>query len=223
MDSPEGRADRGELISFDSSVVHVASEAIVIIDIIQATATSDLFGWYAVGRGLVRELRQLVVEIGREYGLVCIKSTGDGFLLTYANTAAAELSALNAVRASFELLGRLAERNQQVAEERRIDIRIAIHFGEVDVLEQDREGPNISYAFRIEGVDTESLTEALNPMDPRDFPLRNYVLCSDHVSDISTRRGSEWSFKSCGLFKHKGFSGWRELFLILPAGETHST
>ncbi|MEN8219860.1 MAG: adenylate/guanylate cyclase domain-containing protein [Pseudomonadota bacterium] len=201
------------------SKVRVASEAIVIIDIVQATATSNLFGWYAVGRRLVHELRQLVLKIGEKYGLTCIKSTGDGFLLTYSNSTAAELSALNAVKASLELLENLAKRNQEVAEERKLDIRFAIHFGEVDVLEQDREGPNISYTFRLESINTKSLIEAINPIDPDDFPLRNYVLCSEHVSNICTRHEATWTLKSCGLFKLKGFSGRWEVFLVEATGD----
>ena len=54
---PQTEHRHGEQISINRSVVNVAPEAIAIIDIVQATATSDLFGWYAVGRGLVRELR----------------------------------------------------------------------------------------------------------------------------------------------------------------------
>jgi hypothetical protein len=85
---------------------------------------SDLFGWYAVGRSLVRELRQLVREIGAEHGLSCVKSTGDGFLLTYRHDESAEIAAVDALQASFELLRRLSARNDKVPEERQIAIRV---------------------------------------------------------------------------------------------------
>lgn len=203
-----------QVITFNDYQVHVASEAIVVVDLVQATATSDLFGWYSVGRGLIRELREMILSVGEKYGLVCMKSTGDGYLLTYANQQAAELAAVNAVEASFELLRLLEERNQTVSEERRINIRLAIHFGQVDILESDREGPNVSFTFRLEGISHVSLETALNAMPPEKFPLQNYIICSEHVFEILTRRLARWKCLSCGLFKLKGFAGWQELYLI---------
>lgn len=201
-------------LTVESANIEVASEAIAVIDIVQATATSDLFGWYAVGRTLVHELRGLIQKIGRSYGLSCTKSTGDGLLVTYRNSQSAELAALDAIRASLSLLEELETRNASASEERRIYVRIALHFGEVDVLPNDREGPNVSYTFRIEGIGRGSLPQALNPIDPVQFPLRNYLIISERVSDIVNRRKPDWTLTSCGLFKLKGFSGWWELFLL---------
>ena len=201
-------------INEPSEPVTFASEAIAVVDMVQATATSDRFGWYAVGRNLVRELRQMIATVGKDTGLSCIKSTGDGFLLTIRNGAAAELAAVEAVRMMLKLLERLAIRNEMLPEERHIDIRAAVHFGEVDVLEQDREGPNVSYTFRIEAVGRGNLPEALNPLTPSEFPLHNYVLCSERVNDILRKRNYPCDSTSCGLFKLRGFSGWSELFLI---------
>jgi class 3 adenylate cyclase len=199
---------------FEDSEIFIAPEAIVIIDIVQATAINDLFGWYAVGRGLVRELRSSIEKIGSEYGLSCIKSTGDGFLLAYSDSQSAEFAAIKASQASFALLELLTERNQSLPEERRINIRIAIHFGEIDVLTNDREGPNVSYAFRLEAIDRASLPLALNPIESEKFPLKNYIICSENVSEIIKRQQPMWLLTSCGLFKLKGFSGWWEIFLL---------
>lgn len=190
----------------DLSNIECASEAIVVIDIVQATATSDLFGWYAVGRVLIRELREYVREIGAKYEMCCIKSTGDGFLLTYRNEDSAEVAAIHAVKASRDLLTRLAIRNQRSPEQRKIAVRLALHFGEVDILPDDRLGPNISYAFRV--------LDAINAIDPDRFPLRDYIICSERVNEIVERHLPDWPRTSCGLFKLKGFTGWGELFLI---------
>ena len=65
------------------------------------------------------------------------------------------------------------------------------------MLESDRQGPNVSFAFRIEAIETESLIDALNPMDPQKFPLRNYVLGSEQVSEFYSGRGLDWSFQTC--------------------------
>ena len=80
----------------------------------------------------------------------------------------------------------------------------------------DREGPHVAMAFRIEEISRASLPAALNPIPPEQFPLQNYVLCSEEVAGILARRAKRWELTSIGLFKLKGFAGWREVFRILP-------
>jgi class 3 adenylate cyclase len=195
----------------------VASEAIVVVDLVQSTAASNLFGWYAVGRSLMRDLRALIAKVGDSRGLRCIKSTGDGYLFTFGNAAAAELAAVNAIESCFELLDLIEERNHFLPEERAINLRFAVHFGEVDVVENDREGPHVSYAFRIEAISRRSLSDALNSIPPEQLPLNNYVLCSEAVTGILNRRVDRWVTESLGLLKLKGFSGWNEVFLVTSA------
>jgi class 3 adenylate cyclase len=194
----------------------VASEAIVVVDLVESTAASNLFGWYAVGRSLMRDLRALIAEVGGKRGLQCIKSTGDGYLFTFANPAAAEMAALNAIESCFELLDLIGERNGKLPEERAINLRFAVHFGEVDVVENDREGPHVSYTFRIEAISRGSLAVALNSIPPEHLPLSNYILCSEEVTGILNRRCDRCKTASLGLLKLKGFSGWREVFLVSP-------
>src|SRR5579863_539786 len=82
----------------------VVTEAIVVIDLVESTLTSNLFGWYAVGRHSLRDLRGLIGEVGLSRGLRCLKSTGDGYLLTFRDAQSAELAAIRAVEAVFDLL-----------------------------------------------------------------------------------------------------------------------
>jgi class 3 adenylate cyclase len=192
----------------------VVTEAIVVIDLVESTLTSNLFGWYAVGRHSLRDLRTLVDEVGRNRGLRCLRSTGDGYLLTFYDPQSAEMAAIHAVEAVFELLRRILMRNQQVSEERALNLRCAVHLGEVDVVANDREGPHISMAFRLEDISRASLPAALNPIPPEQFPLQNYVLCSEEVAGILSRRATHWELASIGLLKLKGFPGWREVFRI---------
>lgn len=203
-------------VSETTSSPSVGSEAIVVVDLVESTAASNLFGWYAVGRSLMRDLRTLIMEVGGTRGLQCIKSTGDGYLFTFANSTAAELAALNAIESCFEVLDLINKRNGKLSEERAINLRFAVHFGEVDVVENDREGPHVSYTFRIEGISRGSLAMALNSIPPEQLPLSNYVLCSEEVAGILNRRCNRWATSSLGLLKLKGFSGWREAFRVLP-------
>jgi class 3 adenylate cyclase len=197
----------------------IVTEAIVVVDLVESTLTSNLFGWYAVGRQALRELRSLISEVGAGRGLRCLKSTGDGYLVTFHNARSAELAAIHAIEAMFDLIRRVIVRNCDVSEERALNLRCAVHLGEVDVVSDDREGPHVSLAFRLEEISRASLPAALNPIAPEAFPLRNYVLCSEEVAGIVERRAKHWGTDPIGLFKLKGFPGWREVFRILPEGQ----
>jgi class 3 adenylate cyclase len=196
--------------------VEVATEAIAVVDIVDATKMSNRFGWYAVGRGVLGDLRSLIARVAVTRGLTCQKSTGDGYLLTFRNQQSAELAAISAVEGIFELFELATDRNQSVPEEQALVLRAAVHIGEVDVLPNDREGPHVSFAFRHEAISRATLAEAINPIDPEDLPLRNYVLCSEAVADILRQRTPQWRSVSVGLFRFKGFPGFHEVFRILP-------
>ena len=202
-------------------MLEIVTEAIVVIDLVKSTLTSNLFGWYAVGRQSLRDLRALIGEVGQIRGLRCVRSTGDGYLLTFYDPQSAEMAAIRAVEAVFELLGLISVRNREVSEERALNLRCAVHLGEVDVVPNDREGPHISMAFRLEEISRASLPTALNPIPPEQFPLQNYVLCSEEVGGILSRRATQWELASIGLLKLKGFPGWREVFRI--TSEEHPT
>ena len=196
--------------------IEVATEAIAIVDIVDATKMSNRFGWYAVGRGVLRDLRSLIAQVGPKRGLSCQKSTGDGYLLTFRNQQSAELAAILAVESIFELFDLAVRRNTGVPEEQALVLRSAVHIGEVDVLPNDREGPHVSFAFRHEAISRAALAEAINPIAPEDLPLQNYVLCSEPVADILRQRAARWTPVSIGLFRFKGFTGFHEVFRVNP-------
>jgi class 3 adenylate cyclase len=198
------------------NVPEIVTEAIVVIDLVESTLTSNLFGWYAVGRQALRDLRALINEVGESRGLRSLKSTGDGYLLTFHDPQSAEMAAVRATESLFDLLLRIEDRNRGVSEERALNIRGAVHLGEVDVIANDREGPHVSLTFRLEQISRASLPSALNPIAPEEFPLQNYVLCSEEVAGILGRRASQWEMVSIGLLKLKGFPGWREVFRVMP-------
>jgi len=196
-------------------ILEIVTEAIVVVDLVESTLTSNLFGWYAVGRQSLRDLRALIGEVGQIRGLRCVRSTGDGYLLTFYDPQSAEMAAIRAVEAVFELLRRIFVRNQEVSEERALNLRCAVHLGEVDVVPDDREGPHTSMAFRLAEISRASLPAALNPIPPEQFPLQSYVLCSEEVAGILSRRATHWGLASIGLLKLKGFPGWREVFRVM--------
>src|SRR5712691_1305651 len=113
--------------SDNAPMPEIVTEAIVVIDLVESALTSNLFGWYAVGRHSLRDLRGLIGEVGGSRGLRFLKSTGDGYLLTFHDAQSAEIAAIRAVEAVFDLLSRTARRNSAVSEERALNLRCAVH------------------------------------------------------------------------------------------------
>jgi hypothetical protein len=51
-------------VGASDSAPEIVTEAIVVVDIVESTKTNNLFGWYAVGRNLLRDLRLLIAQVG---------------------------------------------------------------------------------------------------------------------------------------------------------------
>src|SRR5437762_660423 len=108
-----------------------------------------------VGYGALSERNEaLALELPEEHRVVLrvffpkhqgteIKTTGDGFLVEFA-------SALAAVRCAVEIQRALAERNQFIAPEQQVFIRIGIHLGDVVRSADDVHGDGVNIAARIE-------------------------------------------------------------------------
>ncbi|MFQ5744453.1 MAG: adenylate/guanylate cyclase domain-containing protein, partial [Acidobacteriota bacterium] len=87
-------------------------------------------------QGLVRPI--FLTHGGRE-----IKTTGDGFLVEFT-------SALQAVVCALEIQKAMVERNSSAAPDRRIQLRIGLHLGDVEVRDGDVFGDGVNIAARIE-------------------------------------------------------------------------
>jgi len=84
-------------------------------------------------------LRPLFVHHGGHV----IKTTGDGFLVEFS-------SALQAVRCAVAAQTAMVEQNETVPRERRIQIRIGLHVGDVEVRDGDVFGDGVNIAARVE-------------------------------------------------------------------------
>ncbi len=80
-----------------------------------------------------------------EYRGRLVKTTGDGVLAEFA-------SAVDAVEHALDIQGALARRNADVAEDRRIVLRIGINIGDVMVEDDDIYGDGVNVAARLEGL-----------------------------------------------------------------------
>jgi class 3 adenylate cyclase/DNA-binding NarL/FixJ family response regulator len=74
-----------------------------------------------------------------------VKTTGDGLLVEFA-------SVVDAVRCAVEIQRAMAERNVEVAAERRVEFRIGINLGDVILDEGDIYGDGVNIAARLEAL-----------------------------------------------------------------------
>jgi adenylate cyclase len=74
-----------------------------------------------------------------------VKNTGDGALVEFA-------SVVDAVRCADEIQRGVAERNADVPRDRRIELRLGIHLGDMIIEDNDIFGDGVNIAVRLEGV-----------------------------------------------------------------------
>jgi adenylate cyclase len=94
---------------------------------------------------LKTHLRELVEPKIAEHRGRTVKNTGDGFLAEFA-------SVVDAVRCAVEVQRGMADREPEIAEERRIRFRIGINLGDVIVEEHDIFGDGVNVAARLEAL-----------------------------------------------------------------------
>jgi TolB-like protein/class 3 adenylate cyclase/tetratricopeptide (TPR) repeat protein len=74
-----------------------------------------------------------------------VKTTGDGILIEFA-------SAVDAVRSAVEVQRSMAEQNDAVPPDQRIEFRIGIHVGDIIFDDNDIFGDGVNIAARLEGI-----------------------------------------------------------------------
>jgi adenylate cyclase len=74
-----------------------------------------------------------------------VKTTGDGLLLEFG-------SVVDALRCAIQVRGQLAERNENLPADKRIEFRIGIHQGDVVVEDGELFGDGVNIAVRLEGL-----------------------------------------------------------------------
>ena len=111
---------------------------------------TDMVGYSALAQRndklaleLLEEHRRLLREIFPRFNGVEIKTIGDAFLVEFG-------SALEAAQCGIEIQRALAKRNHDVSAERRVELKIGIHIGDVVHRDGDVYGDGVNIASRIE-------------------------------------------------------------------------
>src|SRR2546430_6699566 len=74
-----------------------------------------------------------------------VKTTGDGLLVEFA-------SVVDALRCATQFQGYMAEHNQRLPADKRIEFRMGIHQGDIIVEDGDIFGDGVNIAVRLEGM-----------------------------------------------------------------------
>src|SRR5437016_7198353 len=113
---------------------------------------TDMVGYSALSQRdeklaqeLLEEHRHLLREIFPRFNGTEIKTIGDAFLVEFG-------SALEAAQCAIEIQRTLAKRNADIAPDRRIELKIGIHIGDVVHRGGDVYGDGVNIASRIEPV-----------------------------------------------------------------------
>jgi TolB-like protein/class 3 adenylate cyclase len=93
----------------------------------------------------LREHRAAADPLIAEQGGRIVKTTGDGVLIEFG-------SVVGAVQCAIALQRLMTERNADVPGERRMDLRIGVHLGDVLVEGDDIIGDGVNIAARLEGI-----------------------------------------------------------------------
>src|SRR3954447_8455564 len=115
--------------------------AIMFTDMVGYSALAQRDDQLAVE--LLEEHRRLLREIFPRFHGTEIKTMGDAFLVEFS-------SALEAARCGIEIQRTLAKRNTDVTHDRRIELKIGIHIGDVVHRDGDVYGDGVNIASRIE-------------------------------------------------------------------------
>ena len=113
---------------------------------------TDMVGYSALAQRddklaleLLEEHRRLLREIFPRFHGTEIKTVGDAFLVEFG-------SALEAAQCAIEIQRALAKRNHDVTSDRRIELKIGIHIGDVVHRGGDVYGDGVNIASRIEAL-----------------------------------------------------------------------
>jgi class 3 adenylate cyclase len=194
-----GRAPEGSILS----------EAIAVLDICNSTWIANKYG-NQFALNLNKILTETVNPIAMREKVQFMKSTGDGFLITFPKIK-------NAVQFSLDLIDKIGKYNESVDESKVIELRFAINFGETRVdANQDRLGVATNMTFRVEGVKAKDLIESEGGITKEEMPDINRILITESVVG-EAEKIEGLKVKLIGIFELKGISGLHRIYELTRA------
>jgi HEAT repeat protein/class 3 adenylate cyclase len=182
----------------------ILSEAILVVDLCNSTGIAAKYGdQFALE--LKNKLTDIAIPLAKQQSYQYIKSTGDGFLITFPTIR-------NSVQFAVDLLKDVRSYNSTVDESHGIAIRFAINFGETRVDSKgDRVGVATNMTFRVEGVKPKDMIEIEGGIKKDEMKTEFRILISENVVD-EAKTIDGITVNLLGLFELKGVSGLHRVF-----------
>ena len=192
-----GRAAKGAILT----------EAILVVDLCNSTEIAARYG-DNFALNLTRILTETVAPIARREKFQFMKSTGDGFLITFPKV-------INSVRFALDVFKQINRHNEKADKTARINLRFAINLGETRIdAKGDRLGVATNMTFRVERVKPEGLIPIEDGMAKEDMPLDNRILITENVEkEIENMEGIKT--RIVGLFELKGITGLHKVYELI--------
>lgn len=203
-----------------SGKVNYGTETIIIVDLVASTRMASIFGEH-IKREQLQTLKEIIRSVLPTPNLQIFKSVGDAFLFTLANDSDATLSVPKGIGGIFEMLNRIRNYNEGIAVERRIAVRFAIHFGEVELQDNDRCGREVDFAFRLEEYSPQMIPKDMDSNNRQDLPADGYIIASATVVEIlatlpAAKVQESPIIKMLGMYELKGSKGWHGIYQVEP-------
>ncbi|MBF0316691.1 MAG: HEAT repeat domain-containing protein [Nitrospirae bacterium] len=184
----------------------IRSEAILVIDLCNSTGIANKYG-DRFALVLTRILTDVVRPMAKKQRFQFLKSTGDGFLITFPRVE-------NAVRFAVDVLNDIAIHNKTADETQVIQLRFAINFGETTVdAKGDRLGVATNMTFRVEGVKPSDIISIAGGISKEQMPLVDRILVTETAVEEATKMAGINS-RLIGLFELKGITGLHRVYEI---------
>ena len=167
--------------------------AIMFTDMVDYTTMSERNEVLALT--LLEEHRKLLRPVFARHGGREVKTIGDGFLVEFP-------SALEAVRCALEIQQIMSKRNQSVPSERKIQLRVAVHLGDVEHRDGDVYGDAVNIASRIQSL-----------ADPGGICITQQVF--DHI-----KNNEEFHTMALGQSQLKNVHALTQVYRVMPQDET---
>ncbi len=189
----------------------ILTEAIVVVDLCNSTGIANKYGdQFALN--LTKILTDAVRSIIDKEGFQFMKSTGDGFLITFTTIEIA-------IRFSLTLTNIIGKYNQTADKRSVIDLRFAINLGETRIdAKGDRLGVAVNMTFRVEGVKPDDMIEIEGGIKKEQMPVVNRILVTENVAE-EVRKYNNISVTLLGLFELKGITGLHRVFELKTASK----
>ncbi len=182
-------------------------EAIMVVDICESSRIMSVYGDEATYQ-IKNALDGIMLPVFRGCESSFIKSTGDGFLVTFPHSR-------QAVDSALQILDSAKKYNAGVAGGPKIHLRFGAHFGAVRVRpDKDRHGTNVNVPFRVEGLKAKDLIEVEGGILRKDFAPRDRILITEAVShELSGEGGFE--IRYIGLFELRNITGIHKIYQVI--------